>query len=289
VEELAEGGEDTRVDIDVRVGLSYLQRAGFISRSLDCPLTFSLLVHGIPPPDEPGYATLVSLGVGSARAASLPSSALATALEIPLSDLESRLLAWAAQGWLRAKPGRRGLSLALADPPPAGAGAQLQSLLVQVGDAALARAEALRRYIDAQGCRSQVIARHFGEATPAACGRCDHCLGISPAKKSAPAPARSQGPPRGVDETRAALLATVGSLPFSVGKTGLVRIVRGAAASPIGPERCPQFGALGGWSTARVEGLIAELVDMGDLIQDRSGEYPRLVLGNAAREATAFP
>jgi ATP-dependent DNA helicase RecQ len=285
LEELAEG-EDDRMEIDIRVGLSYLQRAGFVSRSLDCPLSFTLLLRGAPPPAEPGYAVLASLGVGTMRSTTLPSSALAAALHMSLADLEPQLLTWAAQGWVTVKQGRRGIALTLADPAPAGAGTQLQQVLTQVGDAALARAEALRRYIDAQGCRSQVIARHFGEATPAACGRCDRCLGISSEKKSTATPAKAQKP-LSTDEAREVLLATVGGLPFSVGKTGLVRIVRGAAASPIGPDRCPQFGALAAWSGTRVEGLIAELVDLGDLIQDHSGEYPRLVLGEAAREALA--
>ena len=74
-------------------------------------------------------------------------------------------------------------------------------------------------------------------------------------------------------------------LPFPVGKSGLAKILKGAAGSPIGPERSAEYAALNAMTGAAIETAIERLVEQGRL---RRSSGPRPVLSIAIRDA-AFP
>jgi ATP-dependent DNA helicase RecQ len=86
--------------------------------------------------------------------------------------------------------------------------------------------------------------------------------------------ARSAAPatPALIEET---ILRCLTQLPFPVGKSGLAKILKGAAGSPIGPERSAEYAALSNLTSAAIEANIEQLVEQGRL--RRSGG-PRPVL-----------
>jgi hypothetical protein len=73
-------------------------------------------------------------------------------------------------------------------------------------------------------------------------------------------------------------LQALASAPFPVGKTGLVRLLEGSIQSRIQGDRSPYFGALGDVQKSKIEAMIDTLVDGGDLVYDRSREFPVLRL-----------
>jgi ATP-dependent DNA helicase RecQ len=85
---------------------------------------------------------------------------------------------------------------------------------------------------------------------------------------------RSAAPitPAMVEET---ILRCLTQLPFPVGKSGLAKILKGAAGSPIGPERSAEYAALHTMTGAAIETAIEQLIEQGRL--RRSGG-PRPVL-----------
>lgn len=83
--------------------------------------------------------------------------------------------------------------------------------------------------------------------------------------------------PAGPELVRDAILLCLGRLPFAVGKSGLAKILKGAAGSPIGPERCPDYAALAHMTGAAIEAEIERLIEQGDL-RRTSGPRPLLAV-----------
>ena len=74
-------------------------------------------------------------------------------------------------------------------------------------------------------------------------------------------------------------------LPFPVGKSGLAKILKGAAGSPIGPERSAEYAALNNMTGAAIETEIERLVEQGRLRRS-SGPRPLLSITNNATAPT---
>jgi ATP-dependent DNA helicase RecQ len=86
--------------------------------------------------------------------------------------------------------------------------------------------------------------------------------------------------PAAIEET---IIRCLIQLPFPVGKTGLAKILKGAAGSPIGPERSAEYAALHDMTRAAIEAAIERLVEQGQL---RRSSGPRPVLSILSRDAT---
>ena len=65
-----------------------------------------------------------------------------------------------------------------------------------------------------------------------------------------------------VEET---ILRCLTQVPFPVGKSGLAKILKGAAGSPIGPERSAEYAALNTMTSAAIEAAIELMVEQGRL------------------------
>jgi ATP-dependent DNA helicase RecQ len=87
--------------------------------------------------------------------------------------------------------------------------------------------------------------------------------------------------PDAIDELIERCLA---HLPFPVGKSGLTKILKGAAGSPIGHDRCVEYAALAHMTGAAIESAIEQLVARGRLRRS-AGARPLLAL--ASHDATA--
>ncbi len=79
-------------------------------------------------------------------------------------------------------------------------------------------------------------------------------------------------------DPRAAVLGCLAQLPFPVGRSGLAKILKGASGSPIGPERCADFGVLSHMTGAAIEAAIEQLIAQGYLVRRENGVRPLLAL-----------
>jgi ATP-dependent DNA helicase RecQ len=147
----------------------------------------------------------------------------------------------------------------------------------------------MQSYAKDSKCRHGQIARYFGDRWPnLPCGSCDVCAGLG-AKKGRSAtvaytsPAAAAAKPVEAGEAPLAALRVVydlaqGYRPFALGKSGLMRALRGTPDAPIKPERTEHFGALAALKKADVERLIEALIEAGYLRRDEDDEYRRLYL-----------
>jgi len=79
----------------------------------------------------------------------------------------------------------------------------------------------------------------------------------------------------------------VASLPFPVGKTGLIRLLEGSIQSRIQGDRSPYFGGLADLQKSKIDGLIDRLVDDGYLLRDLDHEFK--LIRRTQRGAAATP
>ena len=278
---LVPGADRADGDTALRVGLSALERAGFLQRGLDSPTQVSLLLHDSGDPRAEALHALPGLRVG--RGASIGIGALAGAMGLAVDGVEGALVELHQAGLLDFRAARRGMVLRLAEPPPVDGGQRLEAVLQAYESAALARARAMVDYIEATKCRNAMIARHFGEATPAACGRCDICRPA--AKRSQAAAPKPQVRRETSMEPQQAILGLMAEMPFRAGRTTLARILAGAASSPIGPDRARHHGVLGAMTQAAIIARVDALIDDGLLESVQSDKFTVVALSERGRAA----
>jgi ATP-dependent DNA helicase RecQ len=202
--------------------------------------------------------------------------------------LELRLLRWQERGLLRYDGTARDMLLHLL-PATADVGYKIDALLAEYASRQDARIDAIADYARGAHCRHRAIAGHFGERL-ARCGNsCDICIPPAdrrarPAGRKAPA---ARGPsaiaagrrarPANHDDDET-ILGCLAHLPFSVGRSGRAKILKGSAGSPVGPDRCPQFAALSDMTLTAIEQTIEQLIERGYLARRLKGRMPLLVL-----------
>ena len=171
---------------------------------------------------------------------------------------------------------------------PAGNDAKfrLESVLARSKAAADSRVNAVFAYVNSRECRHVVIARHLGDRI-APCGTaCDVCLGLA---ATTPEPRAQRERPSRPDPVADALavLAAMPTLPFSVGKTGLVNLLLGSVESSIRPDRSAAFGALEHRTKNAIGKTVDRLVETGYLERDMDHEYKPITLTRKGRGADA--
>jgi hypothetical protein len=67
-------------------------------------------------------------------------------------------------------------------------------------------------------------------------------------------------------------------LPYAVGVSGLVKILRGSEDVGAAARRSAQYGTLAGASAAQLNRTLLAMVDEGLLERDAAAEYPTLRL-----------
>ena len=167
-------------------------------------------------------------------------------------ELERRLLLWHDQGLLRYDGSARDALLHLL-PAPADAGSRIDDLLAEYAARQDARIDAIGAYARQANCRHRTIAAHFGERLTRCGSACDICAPDTTADRSFGS-AQGRRPPT-TDRRKAryathntrhtmptkhlaahdidsAILACLTHLPFQVGRTGLAKVLKGAAKHP---------------------------------------------------------
>ena len=288
-------GDPRRGDVVSRVGLSMLERAGYVTRGLDCPRSFSVQATSMSAgSDDARLTALVTRHeLDEGLPVSLAVQTLAHTLGVPVDGVEDILLDWSDAGLLHCKAGKRGALLRLVEPAPAEGASALAAILEAQETASEERILAMARYIEAPGCRNVVIARHFGEIAPtgeaARCGRCDRC---APEGRRTGELAKREVVPRqewtGPALSPAdAVLTLVSSLPFAAGRTGLAKILHGAGDTAIGPDRCALHGYLARMPVKSIVAEVDALLEDGMLAQSPDNKYPTVMLTPRGRNRIA--
>jgi ATP-dependent DNA helicase RecQ len=168
-------------------------------------------------------------------------------------DVESHLLKWQAEGWLTVRGSRRSMYMEL-PPRPADAQQRMERLLTHAQAVAQRRIEDMVGYATSDTCRHGYISAHFGSPPRTRCDVCDNCTGIRP-DIHAPELVVHLAPE--VADIEPMIIDCLLSLPRSVGRSGLARVLSGALRSPFGPDKARHFGALKGLG----ETIIGEHID----------------------------
>jgi ATP-dependent DNA helicase RecQ len=290
------GGDDGLV----RSALPVLEELGLLARHADLPRAMHLYSEPFMNDSDGDPLTDLLLSAGSDPVAQ------AEAAGLHLADLEHEVLRLQEAGYLTYRAAPRDLCLELL-PPPEDTKARLEEHLKERAEAAAYRAAAMKAYGDEPKCRHAQIARYFGDRWPRrTCGMCDVCSPPPrPSSRSREEGSgegehpRSPSPPRigrrgqggggnmgqGLDALR--LLHDLASsyYPFHLGKTGLLKALRGTPDAPVKPSRTGAFGALESWKKADVERLIEALIEQRYLRRDEEDEYKRLYLTESGLEA----
>ncbi|HLZ25638.1 MAG TPA: RecQ family ATP-dependent DNA helicase [Ktedonobacterales bacterium] len=273
-------------ETSARVALSLLERCGFLRRQLDVPRAPAVRLGTEMPGDTSEEAAfrafITAAGLQPYQLAALDLVELAARLHLSPAEMEERLLSWRDAGLIEYREGARDLLIEIC-PAPADGKTKLPELLAALGERHERQIASLVAYTRATICRQRVMARHFGEQMPvAACGGCDRCDPGSfrtPERKTVTG--KSPRRPRlerirDDDEVRATILACLRAVPYEVGISGLVRILRGSADTGLAAQRLETYGALAAESQTRLKREIQALVDAGTLERDGSAEYPML-------------
>jgi ATP-dependent DNA helicase RecQ len=266
----------------VRVALSILERSGFLRRHPDVPRAPSVRLVAEMSKTVPegaalrAFADAAGLHPGQSRTLELVS--LAAQLGLTPAALEDRLLGWRDAGLIEYRDSPRDLVLEVC-PPPADGKTRLPELLAMLAERHELRVASLVEYTTARACRQRTIASHFGERLPVVhCGLCDLCRGGSPNAHGVLSGTRKPRPQRIRDDAvvHKTILTCVRDLPYEVGVSGLIRLLRGSVDTARSGKQSPQYGALAGVSKARLTREIQAMVDEGILARDESGPYPLL-------------
>ena len=277
----------------VRAALPLLEEAELISRYADIPRRVSLSpdwsFDGEAASGWPEFASVIGQG------GDWETVALSEAANIALPDLEETLLRFSDAGHLAYRPFSREPLIEIL-PPPDGAKNTMQRTLAHRAHGAKERNEAMLAYAKSPKCRHGQIARYFGDRWPQiGCGMCDVCTGEASGKKGKSAVKSTADPnaaPVSSGQAALAALNIVGELgagyrPFALGKTGLLRTLRGTPDAPVKPDRVQDFGALSSYKKSEVDRLIEGLIEQDYLRRDETDEWRKLYLTSEGQNALA--
>ena len=254
----------------VRVTLSLLEEAGLLRRGPDLPraAVVCLTISDVPAsaPDLVAFCRAARLRPG--QPLTLDLADVARRANLPLADVERRMLEWADAGWLNYRPASRDLLLELL-PPPQDAAERIATLLERYETIHVQRVDEIAAYAQTGRCRHGYINTYLGGRTIERCTACDNCIEIPPPPDA--------GLP-GEREQLLTILRCVSDAPWSWGRVSLVRILCGDDRARPGRQPLHEraranagFGALAFRSPIAVERMLDRLESAGFLQARRLG------------------
>jgi len=238
-------------DTQVRVALSTLEQVGLLTRHYDAPRAVSLQqVNGSADAAFQQFVQQVRLPANQIITRNYLE--LATMTQLPVTALETNLLAWQQKGWLRYQASGRDLLLTLPS-APAQAGANLESLLDQFATIQRQRVTEIVDYARSRYCRHGYLASYLGGAAREKCHVCDNCGAASLASDTTALPDEN--------EQLHLILSVLDKQGW--GKRGLIGLLRGDAESGERAQTSPVFGKLGFRSESSLGKLIDTLIAQG--------------------------
>ncbi|MBC8104078.1 MAG: ATP-dependent DNA helicase RecQ [Cytophagales bacterium] len=280
----AVGGDENLI----RATLPLLEESGLIARHVDLPRSISIhpdfsaqgAEEGLQNADWDAFAPILRGG------GEFDPRDLSEETGVPLPALEETLLRFQDAGYLtyRASPRQPLLELL---PAPPDTRQRMEATLLHRAKGQDERLRSMQAYARDPRCRHGQIARYFGDRWPnRPCGMCDICV------KTAPAAARAASDGFSPEKAPLAALQVVHDLaqgyrPFALGKSGLLKALRGTPDAPIKPDRTSAFGTLGDYKKSEVDRLIESLIEQGYLRRDEESEYRSLYLTGDGQNAVA--
>jgi ATP-dependent DNA helicase RecQ len=264
--------DDTRV----RVALSLLEETGLLRRGPDIPRAalVCLAVSDVSAAPSELAALCQAAHLRTGQWLTLDLVEAAQRAELPLAEIEQRLLEWADAGWLSYRPSGRDLLLELLPPPP-DAAERVATLLERYEAIQAQRVDELAAYAQTGRCRHGHLNAYLGGRTIEHCDACDNCVELS------------SPPDVDLPDEREQLLTVLrcaANAPWSWGRFTLARILRGDDAARRGRQSlheraCSQaeFGALAFRSQANVKRMLDRL-EQGGFLQARQLQHGGVVL-----------
>ncbi|MBK8049277.1 MAG: RecQ family ATP-dependent DNA helicase [Anaerolineales bacterium] len=272
----------------VRVAVSLLERADLLSRGFDLPqeltLTLPKRISDAARTDRSFARLLKGLALGPEQTANFAIQDIARFMRWPIYEVELRLLDWQATHWIQVKGGKRAMYVELPPAPP-DIRARIEALITHAAAVAQRRIDDVVGYATAESCRHGYISAHFGSPPRTRCEVCDNCTGVRPNIQAPERPAHLLPDDADIEPL---ILDALVSLPRSVGRSGLARILVGALRAPVGPDKARHFGALKGLGEGAVMAYIDDMVEDARMRQYERQGYLVLtptVVGRAQAEA----
>jgi ATP-dependent DNA helicase RecQ len=270
----------------VRVAVSFLERAGILKRHFDLPRTAVLTVRQ-ETADDTSFQRFVSAArLRPHQPLSLDLTAVCARTDLDPREVESQLLQWCDQGWLEYRGMGRDMLLELLPPPP-DASQRVADLLEEYCAEQDKRIEEMVAYATTSGCRHNYLGAYFGGRPVSDCRSCDNCTAPTFIPKERPvkkAPSSSRPA-----EAILQCVSHVSHLPFSLGKTGLSKVLKGSLASSVRSDRCPEYGALAYLSLSAIVRQIELLIAEGYLSRDEEHKFRLIALTEKGRKALRDP
>jgi len=278
--------DDTRV----RVALSLLEEAGLLRRGPDLPRAALIHLSAVCrdealPEDLAAFRRAARLR--PQQWLTLDLAEVAPRANIPLAEIEGKVLTWEDAGWLMYRPAGRDLLVELL-PSPEGAAECVDALLERYETVQLQRVDEIAAYADTRHCRHGHINAYLGGRAIERCDACDNCLAVPPP------------PDPGLPDEREQLLTIlrcVANAPWSWGRQTLMRILRGDDQArhhrrALHEKACAQaeFGALAFRSKTAI-GRMMERLEYAGFLAPRQLEHGGVVLDltTAGRAALQDP
>jgi ATP-dependent DNA helicase RecQ len=257
--------DDTRV----RVALSLLEQVGLLRRGPDVPraaiVCLTVGQDGILPHKLAAFCQAARLRPGQPLTLDLVD--VARQAELPLENIEQRVLEWADAGWLSYRPAGRDLLLEILSPPQ-DAAERIATLLERYETIQAQRVDEITAYARTVRCRHGHLNAYLGGRTIERCSACDNCVEIQPPPDA--------GLP-GEREQLLTILRCVSAAPWSWGRISLVCILRGDSRAPSKACEQQDFGALAFRSETAVQHML-ERLEHGGFLKARQLEHGGVVL-----------
>jgi ATP-dependent DNA helicase RecQ len=270
-------GLDERDRIETRVGLGYLEQAGFIQRTPDAAVRIHVrkqLVQSSPEFDPTWAALLPLLGEDWERygEAEIDVATVCAALALEPAQLEAFL---GDREEIRIERGTRSAWYRML-PVPEDASHVLNHLLADATRRADDRIDQVMGYTEGHTCRHRLLAAALGEAIDPCGASCDVCKPPVGVVKSARPISNARAKRTATIDDARLVLNAIADLPYQVGRRSLVWLFSGSPESRLRREDVPAFGALSGLGPARIERLLDQLIEADFLAFVMKDEY-RLV------------
>ncbi|HET8522663.1 MAG TPA: HRDC domain-containing protein, partial [Thermomicrobiales bacterium] len=274
--------DDEDDDADPRIALGILEQANLIRRHPDAPVSYTLTGLGNVPAggsDPTWQRFLAWLGPDQTYGAVIRTAEACAVLNLSPRELD---LLFNEQDGLIVRDGPRMTCVEIL-PVTGNASATMTQLLDRSRADARRRIRQVMDYASGARCRHAVLAAHLGERLKPCGTACDVCAGTA---QSADSAAKQKARSLTTAADALAVLDAVRTLPFNMGRPGLVKLLTGSIESRVRADRSPSFGALKEVRKARVEALIDRLIDDGYLLRDLSHEFKIIQLTRKGAEAT---
>ncbi len=254
----------------MRVALSLLEEVGLLRRGPDFPRTAVVRLTAVEQdatlPDElAAFCQAARLRPG--QSLTLDLAEVARRAELPLGDMERRVLEWADDGWLAYHSAGRDWLLELL-PPPADATERVATLLERYETIQAQRVDEITAYARTLRCRHGHLNAYLGGRVIERCTACDNCIEIQSSLDAGLPDEREQ---------YLTILRCVSAAPWSWGRRSLTRILRGDNQSPSRARDHAGFGALAFRSNTAVERML-NVLESGEFLQARHLDHGGVVL-----------